>query len=66
MNQCQGFTLIEVLLSLLLVSTTALGLLQQQWNNKQVHLRLKQDMHVTLTRMTAYEQNIPHIHGCKI
>lgn len=34
MNQQKGFSLIEVLASLLLISTLALGLLQQQWQGK--------------------------------
>ncbi len=36
MNQQKGFSLTEVLASLLLVSTLALALLQQQWQSKQL------------------------------
>ena len=45
MNQTGGFSLIEVLISLLLVSTTSLALLQQQWHVSQLfnqaHIRMK-------------------------
>lgn len=36
MNQQQGFSLVEVLASLLLVTLVALFLLQQQWQSKQL------------------------------
>lgn len=36
MNQQQGFSLVEVLASLLLVTLIALFLLQQQWQSKQL------------------------------
>ena len=36
MNQQEGFSLIEVLASLLLVTMIALFLLQQQWQSKQL------------------------------
>lgn len=36
MNWQKGFSLTEVLVSLFLVSTLALTLLQQQWQNKQL------------------------------
>ena len=36
MNQPKGFSLIEVLVSLLLSSTLILALLQQQWQSKQL------------------------------
>ncbi|MBL7479454.1 type IV pilus modification PilV family protein [Legionella bononiensis] len=35
MKQLKGFSLIEVLVSLMLVTTIALALLQQQWNTRQ-------------------------------
>ncbi|CAM2971819.1 prepilin-type N-terminal cleavage/methylation domain-containing protein [Legionella worsleiensis] len=35
MKSLQGFSLIEVLLSLMLVTTVALGLLEQHWNTRQ-------------------------------
>ena len=45
MNHTGGFSLIEVLISLLLVSTTSLALLQQQWHVSQLfnqsHIRMK-------------------------
>lgn len=36
MDQFKGFSLIEVLMSLMLVSTVALALMQQQWKNKEL------------------------------
>lgn len=36
MNQQNGFSFVEVLASLLLVTTLALSLLQQQWQNQQL------------------------------
>ena len=36
MKQLKGFSLIEVLVSLMLVTTIALALLQQQWNTRQL------------------------------
>lgn len=36
MNQQKGFSLVEVLASLLLVTTVALSLLQQQWQSRQL------------------------------
>jgi prepilin peptidase dependent protein C len=36
MNPQKGFSLVEVLASLLLVTTLALSLLQQQWQSKQL------------------------------
>ncbi|EHL30284.1 PilW family protein [Legionella drancourtii] len=36
MKQQKGFSLVEVLASLLLVTTLALSLLQQQWQSKQL------------------------------
>lgn len=40
MNQQQGFSLIEVLLSLMLATTLALALIQQQWNTRLLINRL--------------------------
>lgn len=44
MNLHKGFSLIEVLVSLLLVSTVALSLLKQQWQSRQLldHLILRE------------------------
>ncbi|MGC1182026.1 type IV pilus modification PilV family protein [Legionella sp.] len=36
MNQQKGFSLVEVLASLLLVTTLALSLVQQQWQSRQL------------------------------
>lgn len=36
MKTCQGFSLIEVLVSLLLMTTTSLALLKQQWHANQL------------------------------
>lgn len=36
MERQQGFSLIEVLVSLVLMTTTALALLQQQWHSQQL------------------------------
>jgi len=40
MNQQKGFSFVEVLLSLLLVTTVATALLQQQWQSKQLLTQL--------------------------
>lgn len=40
MKQQKGFSLIEVLASLLLVTTLSLSLVQQQWQSKQVLTQL--------------------------
>ncbi|MFT4059962.1 MAG: prepilin-type N-terminal cleavage/methylation domain-containing protein [Legionella sp.] len=40
MKQQKGFSLIEVLVSLLLVTAIALSLIQQQWHSKQVLTQL--------------------------
>lgn len=45
MKTCQGFSLTEVLVSLLLMTTTSLALLKQQWHTNQllnqVHFQTK-------------------------
>lgn len=42
MNQQKGFSLIEVLVSLSLVSTIALALLQQQWQTRALVHQLEE------------------------
>jgi prepilin-type N-terminal cleavage/methylation domain-containing protein len=47
MKQQKGFSLIEVLVSLMLVTVIALSLVQQQWQSRQV-----------LTQLTLRAQNL--------
>lgn len=56
MNHHDGFTLIEVLVSLLLISVTALALLQQQGNNKLLFLRMHVSVERSLDHLLTYEK----------
>ncbi len=57
MNSSDGFSLIEVLVSLLLVTTTSLALLTQQWHVSQLFNQAHVRMHALLQSDNIAEQN---------
>ncbi len=60
MNQHQGFSLIEVLISLMLVSMTALGLLQQQWQSTQLFTQMRLQTEALIELDNASELLLTH------
>lgn len=57
MNTAQGFSLIEVLVSLCLVSTTSLALLTQQWHVSQLFNQAHVRMNALLEMDNAFERD---------
>ncbi len=57
MNSSDGFSLIEVLVSLLLVTTTSLALLTQQWHVSQLFNQAHVRMNALLQSDNIAEQN---------
>ncbi len=58
MNKTHGFSLTEVLIALLLVTTTSLALLTQQWHVSQLFRQAHSRMNALLQEDNAIERGV--------